>query len=328
VFQTPTIRGVAARIADALRPRTDSRPALPDGLVVLREGGAGAPLFCAPPASGSPLCYVGLAQHLGDDRPIYGFQMPGLNDDAAPLRRVEDMAAAFIQTMRAVQPEGPYLICGWSLGGLIALEMERQLARQGQHAARLVLIDPDLQRSSRLRDTARLAVFFPALLAFAGRAGMFSSYQGFQQVARWIGLSLPASLDDLPQRGLRARARLLAALGADGLRSWRVFLANIEALRSYTPAPSGAPLLLFHTAASSQALQAAQRLAPRGLDVQQAPGTHMTLMLDAQIVQQLAVQLRAALRAPHEPHAILTDHPPELEREISTDPMVCQGGIQ
>ena len=53
------------------------------------------------------------------------------------------MAAAHLEALRSVQPEGPYLLGGWCNGGLIAYEMARQLHAQGQTVDLLVLMDPD-----------------------------------------------------------------------------------------------------------------------------------------------------------------------------------------
>ena len=51
------------------------------------------------------------------------------------------MAAYYINAMRTVQAEGPYLLGGWSMGGVVAFEMAQQLHAQGQRAALLALLD-------------------------------------------------------------------------------------------------------------------------------------------------------------------------------------------
>lgn len=85
--------------------------------------------------------YVELARRLGRDQPLYGLQAPGLEGEEQPHTHVEQMAAQYIDALRAAQPHGPYLLGGWSLGGVIAFEMAQQL-RQAGHAVRLLaLID-------------------------------------------------------------------------------------------------------------------------------------------------------------------------------------------
>src|SRR5207249_6921919 len=54
----------------------------------------------------------------------------------------EEIAAAHIKSMRAVQPEGPYLLGGWCNGALMAYEMARQLHIEGQKVDLLVLMNP------------------------------------------------------------------------------------------------------------------------------------------------------------------------------------------
>jgi len=85
-------------------------------------------------------CYP-LARALGSDQPFYALE-PYPLDGRLGLPTLEDMAAAHIKAMRAVQPEGPYLLGGWCNGGLIAYEMARQLLTEGQAIDLLVLMDP------------------------------------------------------------------------------------------------------------------------------------------------------------------------------------------
>ena len=54
---------------------------------------------------------------------------------------IEEMAAGYIERMRAVQPEGPYYLLGWSLGGVVAYEMAVQLQAQGDDIELLALLD-------------------------------------------------------------------------------------------------------------------------------------------------------------------------------------------
>lgn len=86
-------------------------------------------------------CYP-LAQALGTDQPFYGLE-PFPLDGRRTLPSLQDMATANLKAMRAIQPEGPYLLGGWCNGGLIAYEMARQLQIEGQVLDLLVLMDPE-----------------------------------------------------------------------------------------------------------------------------------------------------------------------------------------
>lgn len=85
-------------------------------------------------------CYP-LARDLGKDQPFYLLD-PYRLEDLQVLPTLEEIAAAHIKSMRAVQPEGPYLLGGWCNGGIVAYEMARQLHAAGQKLDLLLLMDP------------------------------------------------------------------------------------------------------------------------------------------------------------------------------------------
>ena len=84
--------------------------------------------------------YYRLAQHLGPDQPFYALQSRGLNGEA-PHKTIEEMATHYLKEIRQLQPEGPYLIGGRSLGGMIAYEMACQLRADGEEVALVALLD-------------------------------------------------------------------------------------------------------------------------------------------------------------------------------------------
>ena len=116
-------------------------PEIWSSLVKIRPGGAKPPLFLVHAAYGNVLNYRDLASHLGPDQPVYGLQARGLDGKQPLLMRIEDMAAYYISEIKNIQPEGPYLLGGYCLGGTIALEMARQLHAQGQEAPLLALLE-------------------------------------------------------------------------------------------------------------------------------------------------------------------------------------------
>jgi thioesterase domain-containing protein len=54
---------------------------------------------------------------------------------------LEAMAIDYAQYIRQKQPEGPYQLAGWSLGGSLAVLVARELENQGQRVAALALVD-------------------------------------------------------------------------------------------------------------------------------------------------------------------------------------------
>jgi aspartate racemase len=85
--------------------------------------------------------YGDLAHYLGQDQPVYGLQCQGLDGQQEYLTTVEAMAQHYIKEIRTVQPQGPYLLGGFCLGGFIAFEMAQQLAQDGQETGFLGLFD-------------------------------------------------------------------------------------------------------------------------------------------------------------------------------------------
>jgi thioesterase domain-containing protein len=107
----------------------------------MQPEGSGRPWFMVHPPGGIVVCYHALSQRLGRDRPFYGIRSRGLHGEPDLPERLEDMALEYVAAIRTVQPSGPYLLGGWSAGGLVALEMAQQLLAQGASARMLALLD-------------------------------------------------------------------------------------------------------------------------------------------------------------------------------------------
>jgi thioesterase domain-containing protein len=82
-----------------------------------------------------------LAVQIGQDRPVYGLQARGLYGGQAPHETFEEMAASYLEEVRVVQPHGPYLLSGFSGGGLVAYEMAQQLRAAGEAVDMVVMLD-------------------------------------------------------------------------------------------------------------------------------------------------------------------------------------------
>jgi amino acid adenylation domain-containing protein len=138
LFQHPTVAELAAVLRRQIIPEKRSP------LVALQPRGNRPPFFCVHPAGGNVFCYVNLARCLGPDQPFYGLQMPDQREREEVLETVEKIASRYIAAIRTVQPQGPYLLGGWSVGGVIAFEMAQQLRRQGDEVGLLAIIDSDI----------------------------------------------------------------------------------------------------------------------------------------------------------------------------------------
>ncbi len=111
-------------------------------LVLLRPGEGAPPIFLIHSLWGDVLSLRSLTLALRTDRPVYGLQARGLDPRREPHRRVEEMAESYLKAIRAAQPDGPYAIAGYSLGGLVAYEIAWRLVEDGQQVEWLGLVDP------------------------------------------------------------------------------------------------------------------------------------------------------------------------------------------
>nr|WP_064569436.1 non-ribosomal peptide synthetase [Gordonia sp. LAM0048] len=133
LFNDPTVRGLARRLADGNAVSSDV-------VITLRGEGARAPLFCVHPAGGLAWFYGGLAPHLRD-RPIYGLQDPHVVTGEPSVTDARELARRYVEEIRRVQPRGPYHLLGWSVGGVIAHAMATHLVELGEGVAYLGIMD-------------------------------------------------------------------------------------------------------------------------------------------------------------------------------------------
>ena len=143
----------AAAATKVARRRFTHLVAMHDG-----EGGERTPFFLVAGMFGNVLNLRHLARLLGTDRPFYGMQARGLYGDQPPHETFEEAAADYIAEMRQVQPEGPYLLGGFSGGGITAWEIARQLKAAGEKVDLLVLLDTPLPMRPLLNRTDKALI--------------------------------------------------------------------------------------------------------------------------------------------------------------------------
>lgn len=145
LFEVPTIE----QLASILRPSEHS--ATWDSLVLIKPGDASPPLFLVHDAEGETILYLNLARHLESERPVYGLRP--YSQEGYPIlhTRIKDMVSHYIEKIRSIQSEGPYLLGGLCMGGVLAFEIARQLQAQGQKIALVALFDAaDVQAPKRI----------------------------------------------------------------------------------------------------------------------------------------------------------------------------------
>ncbi|WP_186001748.1 non-ribosomal peptide synthetase [Corallococcus sp. Z5C101001] len=289
LFQGPTVRRLAAR----LRP-DDAR-----SLLTRLDTGRSQrrPLYFVHGGGGEVLSYAELVRHLGDAHPLYGLSAPGMDGGALPPDSLEALARRYVEEVRGQQPRGPYRLAGWSLGGVVAYEMARQLQDQGEPVELLALIDayaptgqaeaepPALTRLARL---AQMVGLTPQDIPGPELERLLSSSEG------------PGWLEQVVETLARLR-------GGEGLESavlQRLFAIHerlAQAMRCYIPASTYPGRAAFFPAASRPEDPAAGpdagwgRWVTGGVTVQPLPGDHRSLLQPPQ-VRTLRDHLTALLR--------------------------------
>jgi amino acid adenylation domain-containing protein len=132
VFQAPTIEQLAAKLATLEGQLVQVMPIQPSG--------SKPPFFCLCVATGPLL--RDLALKMGDDQPFLGLSIdPSAIGQLETPYTLENIAGHLVQTIRELQPEGPYSVGGFCLNGLIAFEVAQQLRAQGQPVSTLALFE-------------------------------------------------------------------------------------------------------------------------------------------------------------------------------------------
>ncbi len=129
------------------------------------EGGPRRPFFLVAGMFGNVLNLRHLANLLGTDRPFYGMQARGLYGDQEPHRSIPEAAADYLKEIKQVQASGPYMLGGFSGGGIIALEIAQQLHNAGEEVLILAMLDTPLPQRRRLELTDRLMIQMQELKA-------------------------------------------------------------------------------------------------------------------------------------------------------------------
>jgi amino acid adenylation domain-containing protein len=247
LLSAPTVESLARVLSGEVRSKSGGV------LVPFRETGTLPPLFVVAGVGGHVLIFREMAELLGDDQPVYGLQGIGLDGRERPLARMEDIAARYIREIQSVQPEGPYLVSGWSMGGVIAYEIGLQLLARGERLGGLIIIDAYAPWVIPLRERVRLHLAsirqrsWPSRLEYVGQRVRHQ----WEVISRRLGLHPPVD-------GVDGRtAELVRESG----------LAQFAALRAYRPRPFPGNLVLL------RAEQTAEIRDPRACDPQLGWGT-------------------------------------------------------
>jgi thioesterase domain-containing protein len=286
-------RGTIKELAKLLREQIASPES---SLVPIQPQGERTPVFFVHVGSGNVLCYLDLARYVGLDQPFYAIQDPSLLGTMPPFESIEQMAEHYVQCIRGGQPSGPYLLGGWSYGGLVAFEMARQLTAAGEEVALLAILDsgtPEMERDfeKRADDAALLAIL--------------AHEMSLPVVAAELRTLEPERRLDLVADYMMRAGLIFDDAREVVRRQLEIFKYRNRATQSYDPGPYQGAISLF-VADDRQPNEAEQaeelpdliegwrNLAQGGLEVFSVPGAHHEIGREPN-VQVLAGQLRSCI---------------------------------
>lgn len=197
-----------------------------DCLIPLQVSGTCRPLYCLHAVGGTVAFYAPLARRLSSVRDVYGLQCYGLRAGNPADRSIEAMAVRYVEAIDSIQPEGPYELIGYCMGGLIALEMARIIRARGGKVILNGVLDTEPPQAQQEGFT-----FAQALNLLSSTMGLSTPFIGEP------GLSEDRLLYDFHERAV-ADGRLPAAVRIRDLAPLvDICRINGSAIAQYSPAP-------------------------------------------------------------------------------------------
>jgi amino acid adenylation domain-containing protein/thioester reductase-like protein len=280
------------------------RPRSSPVLVSIQPQGSRAPLFFVHPVGGQVISYAELSQELGLEQPFYGLQSPPTNFFPESDMSIEQMATLYNREIRSVQPVGPYLLSGWSMGGLVAWEMAQQLIKEGETINLLALIDTTppsgyLEADDRDDEISMLARFALDMSRLVGmdpqplaeqfsRAAAQDQWKMVQETLTSYGVLAPKT----------AHAEMTALLD--------VYARNFRAMNNYSLHPSDQSVVFFRASETPERFSKLwTKWSDGGIQFHSVPGDHFTILRrpNVHIIAEALVR-RISANGSKEPQAV------------------------
>ncbi|MBK1882383.1 amino acid adenylation domain-containing protein [Luteolibacter pohnpeiensis] len=276
LLKARTIRLLSTLIEAGAHPdEIPSTPALADHLVEVQGNGELPPIFAIHGGDGGILFYRELANRLPDDRPFYAIESPDLgSSEVIELESIEQTAAKYIELIRATRPNGPYLLAGYSYGGVMAYEMARQLSDAGENVPFLALFDT-VNPAVEVRE-----------YSFKERVSVYWQSQGDQPLLERIK-TLAGRFRDGIETNRRVKSEQTAAVAAEPasahteLRAIQLREAHYNVMRRYRPTSYAGKLTLFRASSVNDKFEVPEDYGwsslVNSMDVVDVPGGHLTM---------------------------------------------------
>ena len=233
-------------------------------LMTLKAGDGLPPIFFIHGVGGNLVEILPTARRVTYPGAVIGIRARGVVRGEVPHTSIEAMAADYLREIKERQPNGPYYLCGYSSGGLVAFEIARRLSESGDEVGLVGLFDTTMSPVRwPLRAWLSIIARRMARLAAALRA---------TPIRTW-----PATLRKSAER-LRAWR---GTLGAAPSIAIRVAASALIASAKYHPGFYRGQLTLFSPAGREPglpSLESVWRKHARTVVVVETAGTHLTML--------------------------------------------------
>lgn len=154
-------------------------------LIPLNTVKHGTPIFLIHPVGGTVFLYQQLTNHLEINQPIYAIQDPSIENPHIYFKNFEEMASFYLKIIQEKQRSGPYFLGGASFGGVMALEIAKQLSSKGENTKKIFMFDSWARYPERIQNKA----FFDKLMQEQTKQ-LEQEFKklGISESKRWIDL--------------------------------------------------------------------------------------------------------------------------------------------
>jgi amino acid adenylation domain-containing protein len=271
LFEHATIEKLAARLEGDEAIGWES-------LVPIKPDGSKMPLYIVHGAGLNVLLFNALAMNMDAEQPVYGLQARGLNGIDEPLDVMEDIAANYIAEIVAKNPEGPYALAGYSLGGIIAYEMANQLMTAGKEVKMVAMFDTYADRSDINDSKAKKIVDKTTLRAKQFAHSFVLLAEDPKRTLEYKGLMIKRQMIKLYWKVFKPNQKREGFFAYDN----EIDEASEKALRNYVLKPLNITLDLFRAKKRTFYMEDFEFLgwkpfALKGVNVHEIPGEHNTI---------------------------------------------------
>ena len=265
-------------------------------LVLLKEG-EGPPIVIAHGLAGT-VQVSKLVASIQAPNPIYAIQARGVDGAEEPLHRVEDMVSYYMDAINDCCPDGPYILIGYSFGGLVAMEMAQRLHGLGRKILLLIMLDA-YPHPQFLRLPTRMTLFVRRMKTHGQQMLQMPARDGWEYFLTGVKRRLHlAPRSEPPPISSSARERILNNVKEEAYRAYtdyqpRFYAGKVSfvttATKTFFPADPAAAWK--HLAAD--------------LEVETVPGDHLNIVTTEFV--SLAALLTRYIRRANEQFAALND---------------------